>query len=118
MTRVTLQRVFVRGLRLDAAIGVYAHEQGRTQPIVLDVELDAELVLDGRLESTVNYEAVVAAAREIVGRGHHQLVETIVTELAQACLEDARVRRVRVSAAKPEAFAVAAAAGFEVVLER
>ena len=63
MSRVALQRVFVRGLRLEASIGVHPHEHGRTQPILIDVELDAELALDGRLESTINYAAVGSAAK-------------------------------------------------------
>jgi dihydroneopterin aldolase len=118
MSRPTLQRVFVRGLRLEAAIGVYAHEHGRTQPLLVDVELDAELRLDGRLSSTINYEAVVTAAQAVLAGGHVQLVETFAEQLAQACLEDHRVRRVRIRAEKPEAFAAAAGAGFELVLER
>lgn len=117
MSRPVLQRVFVRGIRLEAAIGVHPHEHGRTQPLIVDVELDAELALDGRLDSTINYETVVAAAKAVLSAGHLQLVETFVERLAHACLEDARVRRVRVRAEKPEALAEAAGAGFELVLE-
>lgn len=118
MTRPVLQRVFVRGIRLEAAIGVHAHEHGRTQPLVVDVELDAELELDGRLGSTVNYEMIVAAARAVLANGHVLLVETFADRLARLCLDDARVRRVRVRAEKPEALGEAAGAGFELVLER
>ena len=32
--------VFVRGLRIDAGIGVHDHELGRLQPLVIDVTLD------------------------------------------------------------------------------
>ena len=74
MSRPTLQRVFVRGIRLQAAIGVYAHEHGRTQPLLVDVELDADLQLDGDLASTINYERVVAAAEAVLAGGHVQLV--------------------------------------------
>ncbi|MBW3558166.1 MAG: dihydroneopterin aldolase [Proteobacteria bacterium] len=118
MTRPMLQRVFVHGLRLEAAIGVHAHEHGRTQPLLVDVELDAELELDMGLDSTINYETVVAAAAAVLADGHLQLVETFADRLARACLDDARVRRVRVRAEKPEALAQAAGAGFELVLER
>ena len=118
MTRPILQRVFVRGLRLEAAIGVHAHEHGRTQPLLVDVELDAELELDGQLNSTINYETVVAAAEAVLAEGHLQLVETFADRLAKACLADPRVRRVGVRAEKPEALSQAAAAGFELVLER
>lgn len=118
MSRPTLQRVFVRGLRLQAAIGVHAHEHGRTQPLLVDVDLDAELELDDRLASTINYETVVAAARQVLDGGHLHLVETFARWMAEACLEDGRVRRVRVRVEKPEALPDASAAGFELVLER
>jgi dihydroneopterin aldolase len=115
---VRLQRVFVRGLRLQAEIGVHAHEHGRTQPLVIDVELDAELAGFDRLADTLNYEAVAAHAHQVLAAGHLQLVETFVDRLARACLADPRVRRVRVRAEKPDALAEADGAGFELVLER
>jgi 7,8-dihydroneopterin aldolase/epimerase/oxygenase len=33
-------KVYVRGLKLFAEVGVHAHEYGRTQMLVADVELD------------------------------------------------------------------------------
>ena len=116
--RTALQRVFVRGLRLEAEIGVHAHEHGRTQPLVVDVEMDVELAAVERLADTLNYEAVVAHAHAVLAAGHLQLVETFADRLARACLQDPRVRRVRVRAEKPDALAQADGAGFELVLER
>ncbi len=116
--RTVLQRVFVRGLRLEMEIGVHGHEHGRTQPVVVDAELDVEGVGSERLADTVNYETVVTKAREAAAGGHILLVEAFAERLARACLEDGRVRRVRVRAEKPEALEAAAAAGFELVLER
>ena len=116
--RIALQRVFVRGLRLQAEIGVHAHEHGRAQPLMVDVELDAELAASERLADTLNYEKVVAHAHAVLAAGHLQLVETFADRLARACLGDPRVRRVRVRAEKPDALPDAEAAGFELVLER
>ena len=113
------QKVLVSGLRLDAMIGVHDHERARLQPLVLDVEVDLapEPVTD--LASTFNYEAVIEASRDIVGRGHIDLVETLVLRLAEACLAQPAARRVRVRAMKPQALSPdAEAAGVEIVLER
>jgi dihydroneopterin aldolase len=118
LSRPTLQRVFVRGLRLEASIGVHAHEHGRTQPLLVDVELDADLQPEDRLASTINYESVVTAARAVLEAGHLQLVETFTHRLAATCMRDPRIRRVRVRVEKPEALPAAAGAGFELVLER
>lgn len=113
------QKVLVRGLRLEAMIGIHDHERLSTQPLVVDVEVD---LLDAPVEDisdTFNYELVVTAARDILERGHVDLVETFARRLASACLEPAAARRVRVLVLKPQALAPdAEAAGVEIVLER
>ena len=110
--------VFVRGLEVEAAIGVHDHELGRTQPLVLDVELQLAPRSVRRLEDTYNYEGVGEAARALLAEGHIGLVETFAERLAEALLADHRIRRCRVAVAKPEALKDARAAGCEVVLRR
>lgn len=110
--------VFVRGLTLEAGIGVHDHEQGRLQTLVIDVTLELAPAPVERLADTINYETVAAAARAIVTGGHVGLVETFAGRLAAACLEDERVRRCTVRIEKPGALQGAAAAGCTVVLAR
>ena len=110
--------VFVRGLAVQAGIGVYDHEHGRLQSLVIDVTLDLEPHAVERLSDTVNYETVAEAARAIVADGHVGLVETFADRLARACLKDPVVRRARVRIEKPGALAGADAPGCEVVLAR
>lgn len=110
--------VFVRGLEIEAGIGVYDHEQGRLQRLVIDVTLALEPRPVERLADTINYETVAAAARAIVREGHVGLVETFADRLARACLEDRRVIRAAVRIEKPGALGAAATPGCEVVLAR
>lgn len=117
-TRLEGLTVFVRGLTLEAGIGIHDHELGRLQRLVIDVTLDLVPVQIERLGDTINYETVAAAAREIVAEGHVGLVETFAQRLATACLDDPRVRRCRVRIEKPGALEGAAAPGCEVVLSR
>ena len=117
--RVVMTKVFVSGLKLDAEIGVYAHEKGRAQPLVVDVELDVPTVGAERLSDTLHYETIVQSARRIAAAGHIVLVETFAERLAQACLADPRVTRARVRVEKPLALAPhATAAGVEITLVR
>ena len=110
--------VFVRGLKVEAGIGVHAHEQGRLQTLVIDVTLELGPMPVERLADTINYETVAAAARAITAAGHVGLVETFAERLAAACLSDGRVRRCTVRIEKPGALDGAAAAGCELVLTR
>ena len=62
----------------------------------------------------VDYEAVAARVRRIVQDGHVRLLETLAERLAEACLEDGRVRRVRIRVEKLDIFADVAAVGVEI----
>ena len=116
---LTASKVFVTGLKVQAEIGVYRHEIGRVQPLIVDVELDVPTNSSDRLVETVNYETILKAAQDLAGQGHVDLVETFAHRLAEKSLEDVRVSRARVRIEKPLALAPhAVGAGVEIVLER
>jgi dihydroneopterin aldolase len=115
-----LRLVFVRGLELNALLGVHPHEKAAPQRVVVGVELAVRDeatpsgVGEDDLRRTVDYASVVAAARSIVAEGHTRLVETLAEKIALAALADPRVARARVSVEKPDAFPDAAAVGVSV----
>lgn len=106
-----LRKVFIRGLELQARLGVHAHEKIGPQRIRVHVELDvvdesaAVGIGPDALGRVVDYERVVHAAREAVALGHVLLVETLAETIASIALRDPRVRLARVSIEKPDAFA-------------
>lgn len=113
-----LRRVFIRGLEMQARLGVHAHEKVGPQRIVVHVELDVrddgpDVGADA-LSRVVDYEQVVLAARQAVAGGHVMLVETLAEHLAGLALRDVRVLRARVSIEKPDAFSDVAAVGVTV----
>jgi dihydroneopterin aldolase len=117
--RTARTKVFVTGLKVQAEIGVYRHEIGRVQPLIIDVELDVPTAGAGRLSETLNYETILSAAQDIAAGGHIELVETFAERLAQACLADPRVTQARVRVEKPLALAPdAVAAGVELTVVR
>ncbi|MDE1907280.1 MAG: dihydroneopterin aldolase [Rhodospirillales bacterium] len=122
-TRAT-RRMFVRDLVLEARIGVYAHEQGRTQRIRVNLDMAVEdggaanisrsAVGADELGRVVDYDTMISAVRDVVATGHVQLVETLAERVAEACLKDARVRVARVMVEKLDVFADAASVGVEI----
>lgn len=119
MTALQVSKVFVKGLQVQAEIGVYRHEIGRVQPLLVDVELEVPTGPSDRLAETVNYESILQAAQALAAEGHVNLVETFAHRLAERCLADPRVSRASVRIEKPLALAPhAVGAGVEIVLER
>jgi dihydroneopterin aldolase len=114
-----LRHVFVRDLVLSASIGVYDHEKLVPQRIRLNLDLavrEGGGDLADSLDNVVCYETVLNRVRAIVEAGHVNLVETLAERIAQACLEDARVRRVQVGVEKLDVFRDADSVG--VMIER
>lgn len=117
-----LRLVFVRGLALQARLGVHPHEKAAPQRVMIGVELavEDEAAPDGvgvdDLRRVVDYERIVKAARAAAAAGHTLLVETLAERIAEAALADPRVQRARVAVEKPDAFPDVATVG--VVVER
>jgi 7,8-dihydroneopterin aldolase/epimerase/oxygenase len=108
-------RVFIRNLELLARIGVHGHEQGKPQPVRINVWLSGDIDAGAdRLENAIDYEAVAEKIRGIVGAGHVNLAESLAERIAAACFEDKRVAHARVRVEKLHALPGAEAAGVEI----
>lgn len=118
------RRMFVRDLVVNAHIGVYAHEQGRTQRVRVNLDLTVEdLPATGLsrpgigaddLNRVVDYDTIINAVRNIIAAGHVQLVETLAERVAEACLQDPRIHTVKVMVEKLDVFPDASSVGVEI----
>jgi len=122
MAYQTQTNIFVRGLEVQASIGVHPHEHETTQPIIIDVLLDmggAVLPEDDMLAETLDYSIVADKAAELAQEAHVQLVETLASRIAAwALCADKRVVSCTVCIAKPHALINADVAGVEITLNR
>lgn len=111
-----IRHVFIRNLELLANIGVYRQEEGRRQPVRINVDLATDDMADAQdmLENVVNYHTIEKRIRAIIAEGHVRLAETLAERIAAACFEDARVRTVRVRVEKLHALTGAEAVGIEI----
>jgi dihydroneopterin aldolase len=115
-----IRHVFIRDLELLAHIGVYGHEQGKRQPvrINLDLAVEDEVLLEDKLDRVVDYAAIADKIRTIVEAGHINLAETLAERIAQASFEDPRVKTARVRVEKLHALPGAESGGVEIERQR
>ena len=120
-TGLATRRVFVRDLELTAKIGVHRHERRRPQAVRINIDLtvaESGAPADDRIDSVVDYEAVVVGVKTIAAAGHINLIETLAERIAGLCLEDRRVLIARVRVEKPNVLADAASVGVEIERRR
>lgn len=118
------RRMFVRDLVVNAHIGVYAHEQGRTQRVRVNLDLTVEdLPATGLsrpgvgaddLNRVVDYDSIINSVRDIIAAGHVQLVETLAERVAESCLQDPRILTAKVMVEKLDVFPDAGSVGVEI----
>ena len=98
-----LDRVFMHDLVLDVEIGVYTHEKGVTQRVRVSVDVDViptPVALDDNIGHAFDYDTIINGTKDLVGRGHINLVETLAEDLAMHCLAHPRASAVTVKIEK------------------
>ena len=94
--------IVVRGVEVQADIGVNAEEIGRRQPLIIHAELRVREPGADELESTFDYRDLVQHA-EMLASLRMSLIETFAHRLARVCLEHPAVLRVEIAVDKPAA---------------
>ena len=99
--------ISVRGLRVEALIGIYEHERLGPQPLQVDLELElshSRCCNSDQIEDAVDYGAVVATVRRLALLNRRLLLEAFAQHVADTLLGDFALHSVYVSVAKPGIF--------------
>ncbi len=113
-----MDRIFLRDLRLSCTIGVNDWEREVQQTVSIDLDLELDLAEAGRkddLNLTADYKVVRDRIETIVAQSSFLLIEALAERIAEACLEEPRVQRVRVCVEKPGALRATRTVGVEIV---
>ena len=116
-TRALLTKIFIKGLKVDAECGVYAHEKGRKRPLIIDIEVsvgDDVRSSSDELAQTVDYDTLAAHIHDVAGSTHLHLIETFAEQVCSKVLNDPRIQTVRLRIEKPGSVPGAICSGVEI----
>ena len=116
-----LDQIHIRDLLLRCILGVNDEERLNRQDVVINLTLHADLRCAGqtdRLEDTVDYKQIKQRVIALVEGSSCYLVERLAERIAITCLDDQRVRRVKVAVDKPGALRFARSVAVEIVRTR
>jgi dihydroneopterin aldolase len=112
------RRLFLRGLTVQAHIGIHDFELHAAQRIVIDVDLYVSFAgthpKDDRIDEVVDYDFVRAVVHARIAQGHINLQETLCDDILTHLLEHTGVMAARVSTRKPDVYPDCEAVGVEV----
>jgi len=111
------RRIFLRGLKVQADIGIHDFERGRPQALAIDVDLwlaPLAAPLADEIDGTLDYDLVREGVIALVRSRRYNLQETLVHAIVDFCLARPEVVEARVSTAKTEVYRDVEAVGYEV----
>ena len=114
-------KIHIRDLRLQCIIGLREEEREAKQEVIVNVTLEADLTDAGqgdRIEQTVDYARIAEEVTALVAGSRFFLLERLAEAIAELCLTEPGVQRVRVCVEKPGALPAARAAAVEIVRPR
>ena len=116
---LSMDKVFIEGLEIEALIGIYDWERRIRQPLLFDLEM----AFDNRVPAasddiarTLDYKAVSKRLIDYVSASDFGLVETLAERCAALVIEEFNVEWLRLKLSKPGAVRGARAVG--VIIER
>jgi dihydroneopterin aldolase len=114
-----MDMVFLRGLRIETTIGIYDWEKQIKQPVILDLEMGADVAkgaASDRIEDALDYKRVAKRLKEFVAASRFELVETLAERCATLLREEFGIIWLRLSVNKIGAVSDATDVG--VIIER
>lgn len=118
-----MDRIRLRGLEVQALVGVHAHERDAPQRLRFDIDLHVDFAAAAASDcvaDTVDYAAVAEAVRNMVEAQHSQLLESMAESICAMLLSRFPVNDVRLRIDKPDAARAlgCAAVGISIVRRR
>ncbi len=109
--------VFVKGLKVEAVIGVYEWERAITQPILIDIAFETDVskaAVSDDVKDALNYKAVCDDVSAWCQEIKAKLLEHLAGQLADKLLSNYNCQKITLSVAKPTAIKQADAVGVQI----
>ncbi len=109
--------VFVRGLTVNAVIGVYEWERAITQPLQIDIALETDIsaaAASDDVQDALNYKAVCDDVSEWCQAIQAKLLEHLAGQISDKLFAKYDCQKITLSIAKPTAIAQADAVGVQI----
>lgn len=114
-------KILIKGLLLRCVIGVNEWERKEKQDIVINIVLWSDLIKAAEtndIRRTVNYKEITKAIIKLVEKSQLYLIEALAEKVAEVCLQNEKVSKVKVTVEKPGALRFAKSVGVEIIRKR
>jgi FolB domain-containing protein len=112
-----MDKLFVKDLLVRGIIGINEWEREKPQDIIINLVIYTDLKSAGDtddINKSVNYRTLAKKAQTHTENAKRLTVEALAADIADICLEEPGVQKVRVSVEKPGAVRFSRSVGVEI----
>ncbi len=112
-----MDQIFIKDLLVRGIIGINDWEREKPQDILINIIISADLTKAGDTDDisySINYRTIAKKAQSRAETAQRLTVEALAADIANICLEEPGVLKVRVKVEKPNAVRFARSVGVEV----
>jgi FolB domain-containing protein len=116
-----MDQVFIKDLLVRGIIGINDWEREKPQDILINIIIFTDLTKAGQTDDiaeSVNYRTISKRAQTRAETAQRLTVEALAADIADICLEEKGVLKVRVKVEKPNAVRFARSVGVEIERSR
>jgi len=117
MFNIEADVVFVKSLKVEAVIGVFAWERAITQPILIDIALETDITKAAQSDDVadaLSYKEVCDDVDAWCKELKAELLEHLAVELMNRLFANYNCQKITLSVAKPTAIVEADAVGIQI----
>jgi FolB domain-containing protein len=117
----SMDRILIKDLVVSGIIGINPDERVNRQDILVNVAMSVDIAAAAAsddIADSVNYRTITKRIIAHIEEGEPMLVERLVVEIADICLQDDRVGEVEVTVEKPGALRHARSVGISIIRSR
>lgn len=114
-----MDKIFLRGLKVPATIGIFEWERQIRQTLCIDLEIATDLATaaaNDQLDNALDYKSISKYIQDFVSESQYQLIETLAHNLAKALMQEFDIKWLRLCLNKVGA--IRGAEGVGVLIER
>ena len=111
-------QVQINELVLMVSIGIHEHEKVKKQRVSISLSIQALDNLDKvdeNINNVVSYEQIIKKLKNIISKGHIELLETLGEKIMDMCFEESRIMSVWMKLEKLDVFSETKSVGIELV---
>jgi len=115
------RKVFIRDLVLNILVGIHSFEKKKKQRVQFNIDIAYDPNVppnNNNLNSIINYESIIKSIKNITGKKHYPLLETLAEDIFLRLFRETKIKKIKLRIEKLDIIKNTSSVGIEIEKSR